>query len=169
MAKTVKRTDLIACLDVLKKSDLAQASWKLIGDGVTTLTYSYNPNTTSETYINQDNATTTLDSYAVSIDGEQKALFGDDVFDFIDELRTSLAVGDEAITNLLLIDRYNEVSTGNFKAQVFKCVVSVTSYGGDGGTTPTIGFTISANGNPTNGTATINNGEFTFTQEAVSL
>lgn len=162
--KQVKRSDLLAFLDVAQAQTLEQADYKIIGNGVTTLSYSYNPSSTTETYIIHDNATTTLDSYAFSIDGEQTALFGDDVFDFIDGLRTNLAVGSSATTNLLLIDKYNEVSEGNFKAQVFTCVVSVTSYGGDGGVSPKIGFTISANGNPKNGTATISNGVPTFSE-----
>ena len=166
--KQVKRTDLVAFLDVDKASTIGGADWKVIGNGVTSLSYSYNPNSTTETYIVNDNASTTLDSYAFSIDGEQTALFGDDVFDFIDGLRTSLAVGDNAVTNLLLIDKYNEITTGNFKAQVFKCVVSVTSYGGDGGVSPKIGFTISANGNPINGSVSFSGSTPTFT-ENVSL
>ena len=54
-------------------------TWKIFGNGVTTASYSYNPNTTSETWIVEDNARNTLDSYALSIDGEQSCLYGDDV------------------------------------------------------------------------------------------
>ena len=52
-----------------------------------------------------------------------------------------------------------------YKAQKFNCSVSISSYGGDGGVTPTIGFKINVNGRPENGTVTLSEGTPTFTKE----
>ena len=170
--KQVKRSDIVGFLDTSKASSIDSATWKIFGNGVTTASYSYNPSTTSETWIVEDNARNTLDSYALSIDGEQSCLYGDDVFDFINGLRYSMSVGDDAITNLLLVDKYDYEGSGagrTYKAQVFSCTIQIESYGGDGGAKPTISYTIGVNGDATNGTVTITDGVPAFTPEAQSL
>ncbi len=143
-------------------------SWALVGNGMTTGSYTYEATETSETYIVDDNATTTVDSYALSLDGEMKCIFGDEVFDFINELRRKLATGTDAETSVLLVDKYDVSETNKFKAQKFACSISISSYGGDGGATPTIGFKINVNGDPTNGTVTISEGVPTFTADTVT-
>ena len=140
-------------------------SWALVGNGMTTGSYTYEATETSETYIVDENATTTVDSYALSLDGEMKCIFGDEVFDFINNLRRKLATGTDAETSVLLIDKYDVNDSGAFKAQKFACSISISSYGGDGGATPTIGFKINVNGDPVNGTVTIAEGVPTFTED----
>ena len=49
-----------------------------------------------------------------------------------------------------------------FKAQLFNCSISISNYGGDGGTTPKIAFKINVNGTPKNGTVTLTDGTPTF-------
>lgn len=161
MGTLVKRPEIMAFLD---KTPSSSPTWKIIGNGMTTGSYSYEANETSETYIVDENATTTVDSYNVSIDGEMKCIFGDDVYDYINTLRYNLATGSSATSHILLIDKYDEISTGHFRAQVFDCSISISSYGGDGGATPTISFKISANGTPKKGYATITSGTPTFTE-----
>ncbi len=162
MGTLVKRPEIMAFLDTVPTG--GSPTWKIVGNGMTTGSYSYEANETSETYIVDENATTTINSYAVSLDGEMKCIYGDDVYDFINGLRFNLATGSSAETNLLLIDKYDEITsgTGKFRAQQFKCSVSISSYGGDGGATPTISFKVSANGTPKNGYATITGGTPTF-------
>lgn len=150
----------MAFLNVTPK--IQTLSWKLVGNGMTTGSYSYEANETSETYIVNDNATTIVENYALSLDGEMKCIYGDEVYDFINELRYNMATGTDAETKVLLIDKYDVVSSNHFKAQLFDCSISVSSYGGDGGVTPTIGFKINVNGDPTNGTVTISDGVPTF-------
>lgn len=157
----VKRPEIIAFLNTTPSST---TTWGLIGNTMTDGTYTYDASTTSETYIVDDVATNIVDSYAVSIDGEMKCNKGDAVYDYINGLRYKLATGSDAETEILLIDKYDIVSTGTFKAQKFKCSVAISSYGGAGGETPSIGFTVSMNGNPIQGTATISSGVPTFTE-----
>lgn len=139
-------------------------SWALVGNGMTTGSYTYEATETSETYIVNENATTTVDSYAVSLDGEMKCIYGDQVYDYINGLRYNLATATDAETTVLLIDKYDVDDDGSFKAQKFNCSISISSYGGDGGTTPTIGFKINVNGDPVQGTATIASGVPKFTE-----
>lgn len=139
-------------------------SWALVGNGMTTGSYTYEATETSETYIINENATTTVDSYAISLDGEMKCIYGDQVYDYINSLRYNLATATDAETTVLLIDKYDVDDDGSFKAQKFNCSISISSYGGDGGTTPTIGFKINVNGDPIQGTATIASGVPTFTE-----
>lgn len=141
-------------------------SWKIVGNGMTTGSYSYESSETSETYIVNDNATTTIDSYALSWDGEMKCIHGDEVYDYINKLRYNMATGTDAESKVLLIDKYDVVDSNNFKAQLFNCSISISSYGGDGGATPTIGFKINVNGDPTNGTVAMSDGVPTFTPTA---
>ena len=144
--------------------------WAIVGNGMTSGSYSYEANETSETYIVDDNATTTVDGYAVSLDGEMKCIFGDEVYDYINSLRYKLATGTDAETTVLLVDKYDVSEPSKFKAQKFNCSISISSYGGDGGATPTIGFKINVNGDPENGTVTIEDGKPTFSNvEAVAL
>lgn len=139
-------------------------NWGLVGNGMTSGSYTYEAAESNETYIVNDNATTIIDSYAVSIDGEMKCIFGDAVYDYINSLRYTLATGTDAETDVLLIDKYDKDTDGAFKAQKFKCSISISSYGGDGGATPTIGFKINVNGDPINGKVTITSGVPTFTE-----
>ncbi len=139
--------------------------WGLVGNGMTSGSYSYEASETSETYIIHDNATTTIDSYAVSLDGEMKCIFGDPIYDFINDLRLKLATGTDAETTVLLVDKYMVTEETKFKAQKFDCSISISSYGGDGGATPTIGFKINVNGDPINGTVTLVEGVPTFTAD----
>ena len=159
MPQLVKRKDIVLYLDTTPKSD--NETWGLYGKKSTTATYSYNPESTSETYIVDDNATVTLDSYNITIDGNMKCYFGDAIYDFINGLRYNLATGTDAITKALLIDKYDKTGDA-FKAQIFEATISVESYGGDGGVTPTITFTIGLNGTPTNGTVTFEGDVPTF-------
>lgn len=160
MSRLVKRPEIVAWLNTTPAE--STETWGLVGNGMTSGSYSYEASETSETYIVDDNATTTIDNYNVSLDGEMKCLFGDEVYDYINGLRYNLAVGSDAVSQVLLVDKYDVNEDGAYKAQKFNCSVSVSSYGGDGGTTPTIGFRINVNGTPENGTVTLSSGTPTF-------
>lgn len=161
--RTIKRSDIASFINV-KPDTTGEGTydWKIFGNGVTSANYSYNPQTTTETWIVNDNATTILDSYQFAIDGEQNCLFGDPVFDFVDSLRHKLAVGGDAETQVLLVEKYSVTEDTKFRAQVFNVTIAVNEFGGDGGATPKITYTISANGNPKQGTVTILDGVPTF-------
>ena len=155
----IKRTDIVDFIDTTPNS--STPTWVIVGDGMTTGTWTYEAAETSETYIIHDSATTTIDNYNVSLDGEMKCKKGDGAFDYIDGLRKTRAIGDAAKTHVLSIYKY-DVSGESYAAELCEATISISSFGGDGGATPTIGFTIAKNGDPTIGTATITDGEPTF-------
>lgn len=164
MAKLIKRSQIRAFLNTSPATP-GSPVWGIVGNKQTTGDFNYDANTTDETYIVDDNATVTIDSYKLTLPNEMKCYFGDGVYDFVNTLRRNLATGTDAETQVLLIDTYDEQG-GSFFAQKYNCSISVEKYGGDGGETPTISFTINANGNPVNGTATITQGVPTFTESA---
>ena len=162
MATLIKRSQIQAFLNTGKAEE---PTYKIVGNYMPSGNYEYNPQTTTETYIVNDNATLTLDSYQIAFDGEMKCAKGDAVFDYIDDLRYNVAVGDDAVSEVVLVDTYEAKTSGQYRAQKFACTVSVNSFGGDGGQTPTISFNIALNGDPIKGTATISDGTCTFTPE----
>ncbi len=133
--------------------------WSRIGKGVTGQTITYNPQVTTETYINEDNATTSLTSYQVNIATPQTAYAGDAVFDYVDALRQSRAVGDDAEAEVLLVYLY---TTSPYTAELNKAVIQIDDFGGDGGTPVIINYTLNLCGAPTAGTATITSGVVEF-------
>lgn len=164
MATLIKRSQIQAFLNTAGKGK--EPIYKIVGNYMPTGAYDYNPQTTTETYIVNDNATSTLDSYQIAFDGEMKCAKGDAVFDYIDGLRYNVAVGDDAVSEVVLVDTYEQKgSSGGFRAQKFACTVSVNSFGGDGGQIATISFNIAVNGDPVQGTATISDGTCSFTAE----
>ena len=137
-------------------------TWARMGKGITSQNISYNPNVTTEQYIDEDNAYSSVDSYAPSLDGTQTCYKGDPVFEYIDGLRQNRAVGTALETEVLFVYMYAGES-GSFKAEKNKCVVQLGEYGGDGGGNVTMTYTIGLNGDPVIGTAAVTNGSVTFT------
>ena len=78
----------------------------LIGDGVTTGTINYNPEVTTETYIHEDNRTTSIERYAPTLPVEATAINGDAVFEYIDNLRKNRASLDDAETYIVNVWMY---------------------------------------------------------------
>lgn len=164
MASTqVKRTEIAHFLDITPSTTY---SWKAIGTGIVDFGQSYSANKTTEKWIINDVATTTLDSYSINADVSQTCYFGDDVYDFVNALRRSEATGDDAVTNILDIDKY-DVDGSDYQATLHECVVSITSYAT--GETPKIEYTIDYNGDGTEGTVVITNGVPVFTADSSSL
>lgn len=159
--KKIKRSEFATFLNTGTK---ALPVWKRMGKGITSQTISYNPATTSETYIHEDNATTNLDSYAPNISTPQTAYKGEPVFDYVDSLRKARAVGGDAETEVLLVYIYDKDESGNYSAERNSAVFQVDDFGGDGGSNVVINYTVNLNGDPTQGTVAIEgDGTVTFT------
>ena len=141
------------------------ATWARMGKGITSQNISYNPNVTTEQYIDEDNATSSVDSYAPSLDGSQTCYKGEPVFEYIDGLRQARAVGSALETEVLFVYMYAGTSS-SYAAEKNNCVIQLGEYGGDGGGNVTMTYTIGLNGNPVVGTASVSNGTVTFTTSA---
>ena len=109
MADTVKRSAFAAFLNT---SPSSTATYALIGDGVTTATLNYNPQTIEEVYIHQDSGTTEIESYRPTFPMEMTCKSGDSVFDFVDGLRQDRGVLHAAKQDLVLVYLYEDAVGG---------------------------------------------------------
>jgi hypothetical protein len=148
MAK-IKRSEVMTFMDITPSST---ATYKLIGDGVTSGAIGYNPKTTEETYIHEDSATITVESYAPTMPVEAVAVSGDDVFDFIDGLRVARATLDDAETTIVNVWAYESGGPTAYPAEEQKVSIQIDEFGGDGGTAVKINYTINFVGDPVVGT-----------------
>ena len=137
------------------------ATWAKMGKGITSQNVSYNPNVTTEQYIDEDNAYSSVDSYAPSLDGAQTCYKGEAVFTYIDGLRQKRAVGAELETEVLFVYLYDGTEN-TYKAEKNACVIQLGEFGGEGGGSVKLTYTIGLNGDPEQGTATITEGKVTF-------
>lgn len=165
--KKVTREQIASYLDIEPTG--TTPTWKIIGVGITDYGQSYNPQVETEKWIINKNATSTLESYQIQGDVSQKCYFGDDVYDFVNDLRRNAKVGDAINTHILDIDLYDATGSGSsttYKATMYDCAIAITSYAT--GETPVIEYTIYYNGDPKVGTVTFSGGTPTFT-ENISL
>lgn len=145
---TVKRSQFKSFLNVVPAGP---ADYRLIGDGVTSGKVTYNPKTTEETYIHEDSATISVDSYAPTMPLEATAKAGDEVFDFIDALRQTRATLDSAKTDVVNVWLYETPVAGAYPAEKQFVAVAVNEFGGDGGQSTKINYTLNYLGVPTAG------------------
>jgi hypothetical protein len=151
MAETkVKRSKLAIFLDTSGGEETAE--WALIGNGVTEQTIAYNPQTSDEVYIHQDSGTTDVESYKPNIPTPMTAIKGDPVFDYVDGLRKARAVGADARTKVCIVYLYDTETTGAYPAEQNDCSIQIDDFGGAGGESATINFTINLIGDAVVGT-----------------
>jgi hypothetical protein len=128
------------------------ATYSLLGLGVTTGKINMNPKTTEETYIDQDTADGSVDSYAPEFPVEQTCVPGDAVYNFVENLCRTRAVLSAAETDIVNVDLYKSSSGGKYPAQKQNVyVVFDSAPGGDGGTPAKINFTFKYRGDATLG------------------
>ena len=149
MAGKIKRSQIAVFLNT---GTSASPTWSLVGDGVTSQTINYNPQTSDETYIHQDSGNTNVESYKPTIPTPMTAIAGDEVFDYVDGLRKGRAVLTDAETEVCIVYLYETPTTGAYPAEKNACSIQVDDFGGDGGTAAVINFTINLNGDATPGT-----------------
>ena len=162
----IKRSEFAAFLNT---SPSSTATYARMGKGITGQTVAYNPTVNTEQYINEDSATSSVDAYAPSINTPQTCYKGDAVFDFVDGLRKSRAIGSAAETDVVLVYIYDS-TTGSgatsYAAEKCKCCISIEEFGGDAGNPLSITYTVNLNGDPIIGTATISEGTIAFTENS---
>ena len=162
----VKRSQFATFLNTTPKGETT--TYARMGKGITTASVAYNPTVNDELYISQDGANKSLDSYAPSMASEQVAFAGDPVFDFVDNLRQSRAVGDEAKTDMLMVYIYDQENEGTYRAEKQEVIVSINEFGGDAGGAVTISYDAGFCGEPVKGTVTIVDGKVTFKEATVT-
>lgn len=165
MPTRVKRSEFAAFLKTGEAGTPPVPTWSRMGKGITGQTVSYNPTVTTEQYIDEDNATSFVDAYAPSINTPQTCYAGEAVFEFVDNLRQTRAVGADAETEVLLVYIYDSdgATPPNYAAEKCDAVISIEEFGGDAGAPTQITYTVNLNGDPKPGTCTITSGVPTFT------
>lgn len=144
----VKRSEVKTFMNVVPGGT---ASYKLIGDGVTTGTINYNPEVVTEAYINEDSSNTYVERYAPTLPVEATAKTGDSVFDYIDGLRKNRSVLSAAETDIINVWLYLVAVAGAYPAEKQSVSIQVDSFGGDGGTSSKINYTINFIGDAVKG------------------
>lgn len=159
----INREDLIEFLNTTPKGQ--SENWALIGVGITDKAIDYNAEKTEEKWIIHKNKNVTVDSYGLTSGVEQTCYKGDEVFEFVDNIRYKLLTGSDAETTLLEIDKYKVDETGEtpkYRARLWTVSIEISSNGGD---SAKINYTINYTGDPKFGTVTFANGKPTFTEE----
>lgn len=155
----MKRSLLVTLIDTTPGE--ASTSYKVIGDGVTDLSVSYNPQTKTEQYINQDSADTSITGYQPSAPVTMQVKKGDPVFEFVNNLRKNRAIGEDAETTIVNVDAYETASSGEYPAEKQNVSVQIDSYGGPATDPLSIGFTLNYKGDPVQGTFNTSTSTFT--------
>jgi len=158
MADKIKRSKIATFLNV---STTTQADYKLVGVGVVTGTINMNPKTTEETYIHEDTASISVDSYAPTMPVKMTAVDGDPVFEFIDSLRKNRAVLADAETDIVNVWLYETSSGGSYPAERQPVSIQIDDFGGDGGSPAKINFTFNYVGNASAGSYNPSSATFT--------
>ena len=139
--------------------------WSKMGKGITEQTIAYNPQATTENYIHEDSATTSIDSYQVNISTPQTAYTGEPVFDYVDKIRQTRGVGAAAETEILLVYLY---TASPYKAELNKASLQVDDFGGEGGGNVVLNYTINLNGDPKLGAVVVTEGKQLYTAKGLS-
>ena len=160
-AAKAKRSKFLAFINTTPAAEAP--TWALMGKGIASQTVNYNPQTSDDTYINEDSGTTDVESYKPTIPTPQTAYPGDPVFDFVDKLRQARAVMGDARTQVLLVNAYEAATAGAYSAEKNECSVQVDDFGGDGGTSITMNYTVNLIGDPVHGTFNPTTKTFTAT------
>jgi hypothetical protein len=138
-AVKIKRSQVQSFLNT---TPLSTATYKLIGDGIVGGSIAMNPKITEETYIHQDSASISVDSYAPKMPVEGSAKAGDDVFEFIDALRRARATLADAETDVVNVWMYETGGPTAYPAEKQPVAISVDEFGGEGGVAAKIKYTI---------------------------
>lgn len=145
----------------------AVPNWASLGKGVMSLPLAYNPQVTTETYINEDNATTSVDSYQISA-GIDVALWdaaSAPAHSFLENLRKIRAVGADAEVEILEVDLS---TTSPYGAQKNSGVIATDTFTVEGGKPQQMAVTIYYNGDPVDGTVTLEAGVPSFSAAGIT-
>lgn len=136
----------------------------LLGDGITSLTEEFNPESDTKQYINQSNGTTVIKSYTPSISIEKEYIKDDSLQKWIDEKVKTLPVGSDAESDYIRINLFEESGTaGAYTAVKRRCTFQFDSVGGDAGSELVSALTLGGIGDGIEGTFDVSTKKFTAT------
>ena len=121
-----------------------------MGKGISEMKESYNAEEESYQFIDEDSATNEVESYSPSFDATQRCYVGEKIFEFIDNKRKNLAVGEEAKTNCLKVYLYNQLAENIYEAAKINTTIVIGDFDAK-----EITYNVKQNGNQTQGYVTI--------------
>ena len=104
-----------------------------------------------EVYVHQDSGVTDVESYRLNIATPMTAIAGDPVFDFVDGLRMKRSVLADARTQCCIVYLYKESGAGGYPAEKSDCSIQIDDFGGAGGESAKLNFTVNLIGDPVSG------------------
>lgn len=153
--RKVDRDQFVTYLDTTPAGE--NRTWKILGIGITDYGISYNPQVDQEKWIIEKNARTIHSSNQKQGSVTQTMYKNDPCFEFVAQARDVLNYK----TNILDIDTWNGTN-GSYPAKMSAGIIAVTQYMGE---EATIEYDLYYDGDPVEGTVTINSetGVPTFT------
>lgn len=161
MTSKIKRSQFRTFINT---TPLATATYKLMGDGVTDASIDYNPSITTEQYITEDTATTSLDAYAPSMPIDATAKLGDEVFEYVDTLRKARSIQADANSNIVNVWVYEtalDIYDTIYPAEQQAVTIAINNFGGAANVANKINYTLHYQGDPVVGTFDIVSRTFT--------
>jgi hypothetical protein len=122
--------------------------WAPLGDGITSAAIQYNPKVTEETYVTNDSASISVDSYAPKMPVEGSAKYGDAVYNLVENLRVNRAVLSGADIDIVNVWLYKTPALGFYLAERQSATLSVEEFGGEGGVATKIKYSVNFTGAP---------------------
>lgn len=140
-------------------------NYVLLGNGISSLTEEFNPETETKHYINMSAASNRIKSYAPSISIEKEYIVNEELQDWINGKIKLLPTGGDANSDYIRINILEEADAeGNYHAVKRPCTYQFDSIGGDGGDVIMNNMTLTGNGDAVQGTFNVKTA--TFTPEA---
>jgi len=141
----------------------ASPKYVLLGDGITSLTEEFNPETESTHYINKKSASSSVKSYAPSISVEKEYIKDEDLQEWINKKVKTLPTGAEAESDYIRINILEgAVDDGCYPAVKRPCTYQFDSIGGDGGGVLMNNMTLTGNGDDVQGGFDVTTSTFTL-------
>lgn len=136
--------------------------YALLGDGISSLTEEFNPESEGKHYINQSAGSNKVKSYAPSISVEKEYIKEEELQKWMNEKIRILPVGTDAESDYIRINILDEPSSGGeYPAVKRPCTYQFDSIGGDGGGDIMNNMTLTGNGDTVQGTFNIKTLKFT--------
>lgn len=142
----MKRSAFMTFIDT--KPGAGTPTYALIGDGVTELSIAYNPQSTTEQFINQDSGDTSITGYQPNAPVTQQVKKGNAVFEYVNDLRKKRAIGEDAETTIVTVDAFDGDAENEYTAEQQKVSVQIDSFGGASTDPLSIGYTLNYKGDP---------------------
>lgn len=136
-------------------------NYVLLGDGISSLTEEFNPESDTKQYINQANGTTSVKSYTPSISIEKEYIKDEELQDWINEKIKILPTGSAAESDYIRINLLEKTVDGVYPAVKRKCTYQFDSIGGDAGAELMNNMTLGGIGDGIQGTFDVKTKTFT--------